>query len=100
MIPAPRVRAVMGTRNWLNFALTHFPKTHMSKSDRPAPPPAAEATPAKDEVPPKRSAMKLPAGVSASAPRGPQQPKPRGTANGGRPQTDFARRAGKSRKVH
>lgn len=71
----------------------------MSKPERPKPT-EAEAPAAKQDAPAKPSAMKLPPGVSASAPRGPQQPKPRANANGGRPQTDFARRAGKSRKVH
>lgn len=72
----------------------------MSKPDRPKPTEAAVPAPNPQDAPAKPSAMKLPPGVSASAPRGPQQPKPRANANGGRPQTDFARRAGKSRKVH
>lgn len=76
----------------------------MKKSDPKTAPPAAEAKPAatpdKPEPPARRSAMKLPEGVSAAAPRGPQPRKAWDSMQGGRPQTDFARRAGKSRKVH
>ena len=70
------------------------------KPRTPAADPAPNATPEPPSGETKHSAMKLPAGVTPGGARGPQQPKPRGTANGGRPQTDFARRAGKSRKVH
>lgn len=72
----------------------------MSKPERLAKSaPVTEQAP-KPEAPVKSSAMKLPPGVVPAGPRGPQQPKPRGPGQGGRPQTDFARRAGKSRKVH
>jgi hypothetical protein len=56
--------------------------------------------PAANPAPPKKSAMKLPPGVTPVGPRGPQQAKPWETGHSGRPQKDFARRAGKSRKVH
>lgn len=49
---------------------------------------------------PPSSAMKLPEGLKKVISRGPQQ---RGGFRGGaigKPQTDFARKAGKSRKVH
>lgn len=62
------------------------------KTEPPTEPPAAET--------PKRSAMKLPAGVAPKGPRGPQGRKPWETGGGGKPQRDAARRAGKSRKVH
>ncbi|MGQ0619092.1 MAG: hypothetical protein ACT4QA_04100 [Panacagrimonas sp.] len=53
-------------------------------------------------VPAKRSAMKLPPGVVPRAGQGPlsRNPWQTGGGTGGRPQTDFARRMGKSRKVH
>ena len=70
-------------------------KTKSEPADAPVsadpPPPAAPA---------KRSAMKLPEGVVPAGSRGPQQRKNWSSEHGGRPQTDFARRAGKSRKVH
>lgn len=53
-----------------------------------------------DAEPGKRTAMKLPPGVS---PKGANRPQPHQSwkdAQGGRPQKDFARRAGRSRKVH
>lgn len=85
-------------RDSLNFRLTfRFPTRDMSAPDKPKTqtppePPAAEA--------PKRSAVKLPAGVVPKGPRGPQGRKPWETGGGGKPQRDAARRAGKSRKVH
>lgn len=57
------------------------------------------AEPEKSAIAPK-SAMKLPEGLKKVIARGPQQ---RGGFRGGaigKPQTDFARKAGKSRKVH
>lgn len=46
------------------------------------------------------SAVRLPPGVTPRVSSGPQGRKGWGTENAGRPQKDFARRAGKSRKVH
>ncbi|MGQ0529016.1 MAG: hypothetical protein ACT4PG_04195 [Panacagrimonas sp.] len=75
----------------------------MSKTQsEPANPPQTEdGTEASAAAAPvKRSAMKLPEGVVPAGSRGPQQRKNWTSEHGGRPQTDFARRAGKSRKVH
>lgn len=72
-----------------------------TKSEPTSPPQTddtAEASAAATPV--KRSAMKLPEGVVPAGSRGPQQRKNWSSEHGGRPQTDFARRAGKSRKVH
>ena len=70
-------------------------KTKSEPADAPV-----SADPPQPTAPAKRSAMKLPEGVVPSASRGPQQRKNWSSEHGGRPQTDFARRAGKSRKVH
>ena len=48
----------------------------------------------------KRSAMRLPEGVGPNASQRPNPRKPWERFQGGRPQQDFARRAGKDRKVH
>lgn len=83
--------------------------TPPSKPARPAP-----VTPESEPVarqnrdsteagaPAKRSAVKLPPGVAPKTGQGPQSRNPwhTGGGAGGRPQTDFARRLGKSRKVH
>lgn len=46
------------------------------------------------------SAVRLPPGVAPKVSNGPQARKSWSADNAGRPQKDFARRAGKSRKVH
>ena len=69
-----------------------------TKSDKAEAPTSKDAPTA--EAPAKRSAMKLPEGVVPAGPRGPQSGRNWASEHGGRPQTDFARRAGKSRKVH
>jgi hypothetical protein len=72
------------------------------KSDpSPAPERTEPATTAgKTGESPKRRAMKLPPGVVPKTAQGSQQRRDWQPGAGGRPQTDFARRAGKSRKVH
>lgn len=64
--------------------------------------PASADAPGETEAPAKHSAVKLPAGVVPKSSHGPQSRNPwqTGGGAGGRPQTDFARRLGKSRKVH
>lgn len=76
--------------------------TTKPKSDPSAAPerPEAATTAGKTGESPKRSAMKLPPGVVPKTAQGPQQHRGWQAGAGGRPQTDFARRAGKSRKVH
>lgn len=64
-----------------------------AEASSPAPP--ADGEPGKHTT-----AMKLPPGVS---PKGANRPQPHQSwkdTQGGRPQKDFARRAGRSRKVH
>lgn len=69
----------------------------MSKPEDPKPDAAPEAP--KPEAP-RRSAMKLPEGVTPRAPQGPRSRQGWTHSDGSRPQRDAARRAGKSRKVH
>ncbi|WP_420466615.1 hypothetical protein [Panacagrimonas sp.] len=76
----------------------------MNKPGRPVEP-AESAEPAADHAAPpageaKRSAMRLPEGVTPGKPQRPALRKPWESQHGGRPQQDFARRAGRSRKVH
>ncbi|MGQ0501471.1 MAG: hypothetical protein ACT4P0_02505 [Panacagrimonas sp.] len=62
--------------------------------------PASEPTSEPKARPAATSAVRLPPGVTPRVSSGPQGRKGWGTENAGRPQKDFARRAGKSRKVH
>ena len=83
----------------MEFPLNMNPKIKPVEAAAPAAEASVPATPAEGE-PGKRTAMKLPPGVG---PKGANRPQPHQSwkdAQGGRPQKDFARRAGRSRKVH
>jgi hypothetical protein len=84
-------------RRAVDFTSTAEPALSMNDADDKKKPPSAE--PAKD-APAKKTAMRLPAGVTPAGSKRPPSRTPWDNGTSGRPQKDAARRKGKSRKVH